>query len=165
MWIFSPRRCSSISTRAVVAPRSKPSSSTAKARGRSTRAAPVRAYLDARRPGAEVEALVVHREADRELDRVPDLTLHAVEDQLLALPHPVLFSAALYNRKHPPLLELFKRIKQALRRNSIPPGDPRYQERPTPWGSWRPPSASASRCSAGGRATSRSRRGCSGRRR
>src|SRR4028118_853181 len=131
MWIFSPRRCSRISTRAVLAPRSKPSSSTVKPTGRSPesptppfprpRARPPPAP---RRPGAEVEALVIDREADREIHRVPDLALHAVEDQFLALPHPVLFSAALHNRKHLPLLGLFKGSNRLYDATVYPPGTP-----------------------------------------
>src|SRR3712207_5571926 len=52
------------------------------------------------RPLAEVQALFVRDETDRQLDVLSDLALQAVDDELLTLSHPVLFSTAPYDRKH-----------------------------------------------------------------
>src|SRR5215218_1701579 len=64
--------------------------------------------LDPRLLLTEVEPLLVDREADGEVYRVSDVSLQAVDDQLLAFCHPVLLSTALYNRKHHALPEFIR---------------------------------------------------------
>src|SRR5215208_8451462 len=70
--------------------------------------------LDAGPLLGEVESPFVDREAYRELYGVPHVALEAVDDQLLALSHPVLLSPALYNREHLDLLE-FIRLRRAYK--------------------------------------------------
>src|SRR5215218_9465780 len=62
----------------------------------------------------EVEAPFVDRETDRKLYGVPHVALEAVDDQLLALSHPVLLSTTLYNCKHLDLLK-FIRLRRAYK--------------------------------------------------
>src|SRR5215207_3737165 len=64
--------------------------------------------LDPGRFLAEVEPLVVYREADGQLHGVTDVAPDAVDDDLLSLRHPVLLSTASQNRKHHALLEIIK---------------------------------------------------------
>src|SRR5687768_15919372 len=72
--------------------------------------------LDPGPPFGEVEPPFVYREADGKLYGVAYLALQAVDDELLALSHPVLLSTALYNRKHFDLPE-FIRLRRAYKKH------------------------------------------------